>query len=265
MNVVTVTEPRASSPTSIGVLSGRMIDLMAPDPALIRWRDIARGLPRAPRFGGQTGTEFTWSVADHLLVADDMVPIFARRRGIDPAILRPMVWLHDNPEYLIGDPPRPFKMALTALGGGPALRAIEAALQHATWLRFGVDPSRAEQCAGIVKEIDNAAYAYEVATLRPRFSEIDISQAEMIMTGLGIDGLDIANLPKPVDEAARIERFLKRWPEIFSPDILEDHDPLTSTLPKLNTLDYLRQADMAGTTTVCEQTVPRRVRPCRAP
>lgn len=264
MNVTTVPQPRSASPTSIGVLSGRMIDLLSPDPALIRWRDIASGLPRAPRFGGQTGTEFTWSVADHLLVADDMVPIFARRRGIDPAILRPMVWLHDNPEYLIGDPPRPFKMALTALGGGPALRAIEAALQHATWLRFGVDPDRAAHCAGLIKDIDNAAYAYEVATLRPRFFEIDISDAEAIMAALARDGLDIASLPRPVDEAARIERFLKRWPEIFSPDILEDHDPLTSALPKLNTLDYLRRPDTPNAVVNSEQAMTRRIKAARA-
>ena len=65
------------------MLSGRRLDLLAPDPADIEIEDIAHGLARVARWNGQTKGDHSFSVAQHSLVVERIVsataPAFAAR------------------------------------------------------------------------------------------------------------------------------------------------------------------------------------------
>jgi hypothetical protein len=92
--------------TWISTRFGRRVDYLNPDPMQIEIGDIAWHLAHTPRFVG--GTEVPYSVADHLVWCSYVAP---------PAFALPMLW-HDAPEYVTGDLPRPFKIAVRALCGG---------------------------------------------------------------------------------------------------------------------------------------------------
>ena len=60
------------------MLSGRRLDLLAPDPADIDIADIAHGLARVARWNGQTMGEHAFSVAQHCLLVEDIAGVIAR-------------------------------------------------------------------------------------------------------------------------------------------------------------------------------------------
>jgi len=88
-----------SRETSIATYTGKMIDLLHPEAALIDIRDIAHALSNIARFTGHTARHF--SVAEH--------SIHASHLGLgDPLVCL----LHDSAEAYLGDVATPFKHLL---------------------------------------------------------------------------------------------------------------------------------------------------------
>ncbi len=127
------------------MLSGRRLDLLDPTPVDIEIEDIAHGLAFVARWNGQTQGDWPYSVAEHSLLVEEL---FARMHpGAGPAA-RLAALLHDAPEYVIGDMISPVKSAV-----GPGYGALEARLQAAIHLRFGL---QAECGAKLKKQIKRA-------------------------------------------------------------------------------------------------------------
>jgi hypothetical protein len=92
------------------MLSGRRLDLLDPSPLDIEIEDIAHGLARVARWNGQTSGDYTFSVAEHSLLVEEIAG------DIDGSLSREYrlaALLHDAPEYVIGDLISPFKAALS--------------------------------------------------------------------------------------------------------------------------------------------------------
>ena len=141
-------KPKSSSPTNRAwqrMLSGRRLDILSPSPLDIEIEDIAHGLARVTRWNGQTKGTYGLSVAQHSLLVEGILsrnsPQLAQKWRLAGLI-------HDAPEYVIGDMITPFKAAL-----GPLYRQIEARLQEAVHIRFGLP---AELPPGIIHSIKRA-------------------------------------------------------------------------------------------------------------
>jgi len=105
-----------------------LLDLRAPDPLKIELRDIARGLSRAYRFGGQTRDDLPpYSVAWHSLFCETV----ADQMGL-PVRARLQILLHDAPEFVLGDMQTPIKVL------DPIYQGFEADLWRAVAARFHV-------------------------------------------------------------------------------------------------------------------------------
>ncbi|MDN3718410.1 HD family hydrolase [Roseibium salinum] len=112
------------------MLSGRRLNLLDPSPLDVEISDIAHGLARVARWNGQTFGNHAFSVAEHSLIVEE---IALRLKPDLPPHWRLAVLLHDAPEYVIGDMISPFKAVI-----GEAYKAVEARLQGAIHLRFGL-------------------------------------------------------------------------------------------------------------------------------
>jgi len=105
-------DPRVSS-TMAGTVSGKLVDLLAPNWQDIDVGDLAHGLSLLRRWAGQTRRPI--SVVEHsLLVA-----------CLSPSSFHLAALLHDAHEALFGDLPSPAARALDALVGGRVAWAIE--------------------------------------------------------------------------------------------------------------------------------------------
>jgi 5'-deoxynucleotidase YfbR-like HD superfamily hydrolase len=169
------------------MLSGRRLDLLDPSPLDIEIEDIAHGLARVARWNGQTAGPHIYSVAQHSLlvelIAHSRAPLDRRRRLA--------VLLHDAPEYVIGDMISPFKAVI-----GDAYKAVEARLQAAIHLRFGLPATPAADLLAIIKSADRAA-AFLEATRLAGFSTAEAARF----------------FGRPPKFSARIERdYLTPWP-----------------------------------------------------
>jgi uncharacterized protein len=139
------------------MLSGRRLDLLEPSPLDIEIEDIAHGLARVARWNGQTIGDHAYSVAQHSLC---VLAVFdATTSGAD-ARTRLAVLLHDAPEYVIGDMISPFK---AVVGGGYKL--VEARLQAAIHLRFGLAASIDAGLKARIKKADLVAAYFEATEL----------------------------------------------------------------------------------------------------
>lgn len=127
------------------MLSGRRLDLLDPTPMDIEIEDIAHGLAFVARWNGQTQGDWPYSVAEHSLLVE---ALFARINPRAPTRWQLAALLHDAPEYVIGDMISPVKAAI-----GPAYGALDARLQAAIHIRFGLP---AELPASIKKQIKRA-------------------------------------------------------------------------------------------------------------
>ena len=179
------------------MLSGRRLDLLDPSPLDVEIGDIAHGLARVARWNGQTSGDHAFSVAQHSLVVED---IFCRCNDAS-ADERLMALLHDAPEYVIGDMISPFK---SVVGGG--YKAVEARLEAAIHLRFGLPPHPSEALKVRIKKADAMA-AYFEATVLAGFTPAEAQRFFGQPRGVTRDMLPIA--PLPAIEAQRLfaERF----------------------------------------------------------
>ncbi len=183
------------------MLSGRRLDILSPSPMDIEISDIAHGLARVARWNGQTTGTYGYSVAQHSVVVERLVQTNAP--DLDQK-WRLACLLHDGPEYVIGDMITPFKSVL-----GPAYKDIEAKLEGAIHLRFGLPAILPAYVKAIIKRADRMA-AWLEATQLAGFSEAEAKKLFPQPRGLPADFI---LTPEPPEEAA--QRFLRRF-EILS-------------------------------------------------
>jgi hypothetical protein len=129
--------------------------------------DIAVGLSRQPRFGGQTRR--WWSVLDHTLFGDELVKAEGYARWPE---LRLAWLLHDAHEALTGDIPTPFK--------GADIKALQQDLDVRIYgAYFPGGPANAGYLSQEVKRID-------VRTMRAEAVFVGPPAAESHLSGFGI-------------------------------------------------------------------------------
>lgn len=121
--------------------------------------DIALGLSRMPRFGGQT--VFEWTVADHVVCATSYV-IKLIGKGLsteDTTRLLPLhVMLHDAHEALTSDIPTTFKT--------DDMKALQRRLDVRLYTALGLTLPTATE-ADYIKQIDRAMLLAEAAVCTP--------------------------------------------------------------------------------------------------
>jgi 5'-deoxynucleotidase YfbR-like HD superfamily hydrolase len=139
------------------MLSGRRLDLLDPSPLDIEIEDIAHGLARVARWNGQTLGDHALSVAQHVLIVED---IAGDRNPGWPARWRLAALLHDAPEYVIGDLISPFKTAI-----GLDYKAFELRLLAAIHRRFGLPEALPEDVTAAIKAADRIAAYFEAICL----------------------------------------------------------------------------------------------------
>ncbi len=182
------------------MLSGRRLDLLDPSPLDVEISDIAQGLARVARWNGQTRGDHAFSVAQHSLMVEEIV---GRLASAPPQTLQ-LALLHDAPEYVIGDMISPFK---AVVGGG--YKTVEARLESAIHIRFGLPPVTPRTIKTLIKRADQIA-AYFEATELAGFSDKEARAFFGSPRGITRDMLDVA--PRP---AAEIEKmFVRRFEAI---------------------------------------------------
>jgi hypothetical protein len=139
------------------MLSGRRLDLLEPSPLDVEIADIAHGLARVARWNGQTRGDHAFSVAQHVLVVEQIAA--AQNRGWS-ARWRLAALLHDAPEYVIGDLISPFKTAI-----GLDYKAFENRLLEAIHTRFGLPARLPEAIVKGIKAADRTAAYFEATRL----------------------------------------------------------------------------------------------------
>jgi 5'-deoxynucleotidase YfbR-like HD superfamily hydrolase len=139
------------------MLSGRRLNLLDPSPFDIELEDIAHGLARVARWNGQTQGETAYSVAQHALLVETLV--VQLRPDLSPTY-RLAALLHDASEYVIGDMISPFK---AAIGGN--YKAVEARLQGAIHVHFGLPPQLPKTIVTLIKKADKASAFLEATQL----------------------------------------------------------------------------------------------------
>ena len=197
-------KPNSSTPTPRAwqrMLSGRRLDILSPSPLDIEIEDIAHGLARVTRWNGQTKGTYGLSVAQHSLLVEE---ILSRNAPQLVQKWRLAGLIHDAPEYVIGDMITPFKAAL-----GPLYRQIEARLQEAVHIRFGLP---AELPPGIIHSIKRAdrMAAFIEATQIAGFADAEAKKLFFKPRGTPAD---YKIIPLPPEKAAKA--FLRRFDLLF--------------------------------------------------
>ncbi len=149
------------------MLSGRRLDLLDPSPLDVEIEDIAHGLSRVARWNGQTSGAWSFSVAQHCLLVENLA---GRLKSGAPRSLRLAALLHDAPEYVIGDLITPFKAAV-----GLDYKELEERLLRAIHLRFGLPAVPAIAVQKLIKRADHAA-AYLEAIQLAGFAEAEAAK-----------------------------------------------------------------------------------------
>ncbi len=178
------------------MLSGRRLDLLDPSPLDVEIEDIAHGLARVARWNGQTTGPFAFSVAQHSLVVEHLVS------RLKPAVTPTMqltALLHDAPEYVVGDMISPFKAVL-----GTGYKSVEARLERAIHLRFGLPAETPRSLRTVIKKADMICAWFE-ATQLAGFAPAEADG----FFGHPPAGIDLALDPQSPNDAqsAFLERF----------------------------------------------------------
>jgi len=183
------------------MLSGRRLDLADPSPFDIEIGDIAHGLARVARWNGQTSGAHAFSVAQHSVLVEQIAGL------LDPALSsagRMAALLHDAPEYVVGDMISPFK----ALVGGE-YKVVEARLQAAIHVRFGLPADRAAGLTDAIKSADRVA-AYFEATELAGFTTGEAEKFFGRPRGVHMAQLEL----EPWSTAEAQRRFLERFTDL---------------------------------------------------
>ena len=181
------------------MLSGRRLDLLDPSPLDVEIEDIAHGLSRVARWNGQTSGQWSFSVAQHCLLVEDLV---GRFKPGTPRPLRLAALLHDAPEYVIGDLITPFKAAV-----GLDYKDLETRLLQAIHLRFGLPATFPATAQRLIKRADRAA-AYIEATQLAGFAEAEAHR--FFGRPRGLDRPEHPHLEALPPDAAKA-RYLERF------------------------------------------------------
>lgn len=190
-------ESRATPRAWQRMLSGRRLDLLDPTPLDVEIEDIALGLSRVARWNGQTEGDWSFSVAQHSLLVEEVVARLrpkASRKWLLAALL------HDASEYVVGDLISPFKAAV-----GFDYKAFENRLMEAIHIRFGLPPQLGKEAQTAIKRADHVA-AYLEAT---QLAGFDDKEARRFFGQPGTRVQDIRLVPLKPDQARA--RFLKRF------------------------------------------------------
>ncbi len=180
------------------MLSGRRLDLLDPSPLDIEIEDIAHGLSRLARWNGQTRGDWAFSVAQHSLLVE---AIASRRRSSISPRWQLIALLHDAAEYVMGDLISPFKAAV-----GADYKVLEASLQRAVHVRFGLPPEPPAELQRLIKRCDHAA-AYMEATHLAGYTVREADRA--LKRPQRPTPSDLAPEPSPPQEAK--QAFLARF------------------------------------------------------
>jgi len=129
--------------------TGKMFDVLAPDPASVDPVDIAHALSNLCRFTGHT--RHFYSVAQHSVLVANLLPRELRFAGL----------MHDAHEAYIQDFATPLKNVL------PGYREMEGPVWAAVAARFGLP----EELPVEVKRADLVALAMEKRDLMPQHPE----------------------------------------------------------------------------------------------
>lgn len=160
--------------------SGRYFDFIDPQPEQITIEDIAHGLAKTCRFGGQS-LDF-YSVAQHSVLVSYTVPEEHALAAL----------MHDAAEAYVGDIVGPLKQLL------PDFKAIEKRVEAAIFQKFGI-PLPLPEC---VKHAD-------LRLLRTEQRDLTAGHGD------NWNGLDaFAPLPEkivPLNPAQAVSFFLNRW------------------------------------------------------
>lgn len=183
------------------MLSGRRLDILNPSPLDIEIDDIAHGLARVARWNGQTSGKYGFSVAQHSVLVEQILSLNAPQLAQK---WRLACLLHDAPEYVIGDMITPVKAAI-----GAPYKKIEALLQEAVHIRFGLPPELPSGIAHSIKRADRMA-AYLEATELAGFSAKDAGKLFPKLRGIP-KGIDLT--PLSPEKATR--SFLRRFDVLF--------------------------------------------------
>lgn len=137
--------------TRIMLASGALFDLLDPAASDFTLHDIAHGLGRVCRFGGQCARHY--SVAEHSVHVSRLVPLD----------LKPAALLHDAAEAFIGDVVRPLKALL------PEYAIVERRVEDAIAARFlpGALPGGDAFHHPSIKAADLAMVRHEARFLMP--------------------------------------------------------------------------------------------------
>lgn len=183
------------------MLSGRRLDLANPSPMDVEVEDIAHGLARVARWNGQTKGEHAFSVAEHSVIVERIC------RKLDPSMTAKqslMALLHDSPEYVIGDMISPFKALL-----GEGYKAIEARLQEAVHIRFGLPPVTPVRLKKQIKRADLVCAWFEATQL----AGFEAEEANRFF-GKPPETVRLRLSPKAVPDAQ--DAFLARFRQIMT-------------------------------------------------
>ena len=169
--------------TTIQTQSGKIIDLLHPDPYLLNINDIAHALSHLCRFGGHT-REF-YSVANHSLLVALNVPEEDAMAGL----------MHDATEAYCQDLVGPLKALL------PDYRDIEAGLWEAIAWKYRLP----EELPASVKQADKIVLVTEQRDLMVTFA------CETCAKNCLGDALPLSYHIQPLSQVASRSAFLKHF------------------------------------------------------
>lgn len=134
----------------VGTISGKLVDVLDPDPDTIDIRDIAISLAREGRYSNFT--QHKYSVSQHVLLVSRCLPPPLQLQGL----------LHDSEETYMRDLPSNVKKAL------PDYKRIALNLRGVILQKFGCDPV----LDPLVDEMDKEVFRLEIRDLyTPEFRQ----------------------------------------------------------------------------------------------
>jgi hypothetical protein len=173
--------------SSILTYSGKLFDVLNPDPKLIDLDDISAALSKLCRFGGHC-REF-YSVAEHSIFTSTLV----QQEYPEDQTLAAWALLHDASEAYMVDIPRPIKRQLQEYV------RLEEAIQKAIAERFSLPWPMPEE----VHQADNNMLALELRAYMPLNADL---QNQLIPNRELISGLPFV----PLEPRAAKSQFLER-------------------------------------------------------